>query len=139
MCDGQKSNVCYGPPGRLVDRPIQHTSRGTRPLVVIRGRFPKTVSNRRSHSTPLARRHGTSHVRVVVVMGLMSGSDLRAKSSRVITYEEFKKALEELAPRRFKGQSKEEALQSIFRLVANKEPANVGVTVRTPPPPLSQH
>ena len=68
-------------------------------------------------------------------MGLMSGSDLRAKSSRVITYEEFKKALEELAPRRFKGQSKEEALQSIFRLVANKEPANVGVTVRTPPPP----
>ncbi|CAL8361233.1 tubulin polymerization-promoting protein family member 3 [Gadus morhua] len=53
---------------------------------------------------------------------------VKAKSSRVITYEEFKKALEELAPRRFKGQSKEEALQSIYRLVANKEPANIGVT-----------
>nr|AAH62530.1 Tubulin polymerization-promoting protein family member 3 [Danio rerio] len=31
---------------------------------------------------------------------------VKAKTSRVITYEEFQKALEELAPKRFKGQSK---------------------------------
>ncbi|KAJ3592802.1 hypothetical protein NHX12_005141 [Muraenolepis orangiensis] len=53
---------------------------------------------------------------------------VKSKTSRVMTYEDFQKALEELAPRRFKGQSKEEALQSIFRLVAHKEPTNMGVT-----------
>uniref|UniRef100_A0A672LG86 Tubulin polymerization-promoting protein family member 3 n=2 Tax=Sinocyclocheilus grahami TaxID=75366 RepID=A0A672LG86_SINGR len=52
----------------------------------------------------------------------------RAKTSRVITYEEFQKALEELAPKRFKIQSKEEALQSIYTLIEGKEPTNVGVT-----------
>ena len=56
--------------------------------------------------------------------------DFRAKSSRVITYEEFQKALVELAPKRFKGQSQEEALQSIYKLIEGKEPTNVGVTVR---------
>lgn len=53
----------------------------------------------------------------------------RGKSARVINYEEFKKALEELAPKRFKGKSKEEAFDAICQLVAGKEPANVGVTV----------
>uniref|UniRef100_A0A9J8AFM0 Tubulin polymerization-promoting protein family member 3 n=2 Tax=Cyprinus carpio TaxID=7962 RepID=A0A9J8AFM0_CYPCA len=53
---------------------------------------------------------------------------VKAKTSRVITYEEFQKALEELAPKRFKNQSKEEALQSIYKLIEGKEPANVGVT-----------
>ncbi|XP_067574835.1 tubulin polymerization-promoting protein family member 3 isoform X1 [Pseudorca crassidens] len=52
----------------------------------------------------------------------------RGKSARVINYEEFKKALEELAPKRFKGKSKEEAFDAICQLVAGKEPANVGVT-----------
>lgn len=56
----------------------------------------------------------------------------RAKTSRVITYEEFQKALEELAPKRFKNQSKEEALQSIYKLIEGKEPTNVGVTVSQP-------
>uniref|UniRef100_A0AAQ5ZSU4 Tubulin polymerization-promoting protein family member 3 n=1 Tax=Amphiprion ocellaris TaxID=80972 RepID=A0AAQ5ZSU4_AMPOC len=50
------------------------------------------------------------------------------KSSRVVTYEEFRRALEELAPKRFKGQSKDEALQSMFKLVEGREPTNVGVT-----------
>lgn len=54
----------------------------------------------------------------------------RQKTSRVVTYEEFHRALEELAPKRFKGQSKEEALDSIFKLVEGKEPNNAGVTVR---------
>ncbi|XP_078139740.1 tubulin polymerization-promoting protein family member 3 [Centroberyx gerrardi] len=53
---------------------------------------------------------------------------VKAKTSRVITYEEFQKALEDLAPKRFKGQSKEEAVQSIFKLVEGKEPTNAGVT-----------
>ncbi|KAF4090961.1 hypothetical protein AMELA_G00031590 [Ameiurus melas] len=53
---------------------------------------------------------------------------VKAKSSRVITYEEFQKALEELAPKRFKGQSQEEALQAIHKLIEGKEPTNVGVT-----------
>lgn len=54
----------------------------------------------------------------------------RQRTARVITYEEFQRALEELAPKRFKGQSEEEALQSIHKLVEGKEPTNVGVTVR---------
>lgn len=55
----------------------------------------------------------------------------RQKTSRVISYEEFLKALEDLAPKRFKGQSKEEAVRSIISLVEGAEPSNVGVTVRT--------
>ncbi|XP_026975393.1 tubulin polymerization-promoting protein family member 3 isoform X1 [Sagmatias obliquidens] len=55
-------------------------------------------------------------------------SKVKGKSARVINYEEFKKALEELAPKRFKGKSKEEAFDAICQLVAGKEPANVGVT-----------
>lgn len=47
-----------------------------------------------------------------------------------MTYEEFQKALEDLALKRFKGQSKEEALQAIHKLIEGKEPTNVGVTVR---------
>ncbi|KAK3510126.1 hypothetical protein QTP70_026843 [Hemibagrus guttatus] len=53
---------------------------------------------------------------------------VKAKSSRVITYEEFLKALENLSLKRFKGQSKEEALQAIHELIEGKEPTNVGVT-----------
>ncbi|XP_034536383.1 tubulin polymerization-promoting protein family member 3 [Notolabrus celidotus] len=55
-------------------------------------------------------------------------SKVKQKTSRVITYEEFRRALEDLAPKRFKGQSKEEALDSIFKLVEGREPTNVGVT-----------
>ncbi|XP_013883982.1 tubulin polymerization-promoting protein family member 3 [Austrofundulus limnaeus] len=55
-------------------------------------------------------------------------SKVKQRTARVITYEEFERALEELAPKRFKGQSKEEALQSIYKLVEGREPTNVGVT-----------
>ncbi|XP_070822484.1 tubulin polymerization-promoting protein family member 3 [Chaetodon trifascialis] len=55
-------------------------------------------------------------------------SKVKQKTSRVITYEEFHRALEELAPKRFRGQSKEEALKSIFKLVEGREPTNAGVT-----------
>lgn len=66
--------------------------------------------------------------RGILMMHMVPG---RAKSARVINYEEFKKALEELATKRFKGKSKEEAFDAICQLVAGKEPANLGVTVRT--------
>ncbi|MBN3321046.1 TPPP3 protein, partial [Atractosteus spatula] len=56
---------------------------------------------------------------------------VKAKTARVITYDEFHKALEELAPKKFKGQSNEEALKSIYKLIEGKEPANVGVTKTT--------
>ncbi|XP_060923589.1 tubulin polymerization-promoting protein family member 3 [Limanda limanda] len=55
-------------------------------------------------------------------------SKVKQKTSRVITYEEFHRALQELAPKRFKGQSKEEALRSIEALVEGGEPSNAGVT-----------
>lgn len=58
---------------------------------------------------------------------------LRAKSARVITFEQFTQALTELAPKRFKGKSKEEALQQLYGLIVGKEPANIGVTVSISP------
>lgn len=57
-------------------------------------------------------------------------SENRQKTSRVITYPEFLKALQDLAPKRFRGQSQEEALMSIYRLVEKGGPTNTGVTVR---------
>ncbi|XP_048087855.1 tubulin polymerization-promoting protein family member 2 [Alosa alosa] len=55
-------------------------------------------------------------------------SKVKAKTARVITFEQFKQAMTELAPKRFKGKGQEEALQLIYGLMAGKEPANVGVT-----------
>lgn len=54
---------------------------------------------------------------------------LRAKTARVITFEQFNQALMELAPKRFKGLSKEEALQQLYGLIVGEKPANMGVTV----------
>ncbi|XP_026548007.1 tubulin polymerization-promoting protein family member 3-like [Notechis scutatus] len=55
-------------------------------------------------------------------------SKVKAKSSRVISYEEFKRALEELAPKRFKDKSSEEAFKATCQLVAGREPTNLGIT-----------
>uniref|UniRef100_A0A3B5AH35 Tubulin polymerization-promoting protein family member 3-like n=1 Tax=Stegastes partitus TaxID=144197 RepID=A0A3B5AH35_9TELE len=55
-------------------------------------------------------------------------SKVKAKSARVITFEQFNQALTELAPKRFKGKSKDEALQQLYGLIVGKEPTNVGVT-----------
>ncbi|TDH16012.1 hypothetical protein EPR50_G00015210 [Perca flavescens] len=55
-------------------------------------------------------------------------SKVKAKSARVITFEQFNQALTELAPKRFKGKSKEESLQQLYSLIVGKEPTNVGVT-----------
>lgn len=53
----------------------------------------------------------------------------RVKSARVITFEQFTQAMAELATKRFKGKSPEEAVQLLYGLMAGKEPANIGVTV----------
>ncbi|KAM3864975.1 tubulin polymerization-promoting protein family member 2 [Diretmus argenteus] len=55
-------------------------------------------------------------------------SKVKAKSARVITFEQFNQALRELAPKRFKGKSQEEAMTHLHGLIAGKEPANMGVT-----------
>ncbi|XP_034044735.1 tubulin polymerization-promoting protein family member 2 [Thalassophryne amazonica] len=55
-------------------------------------------------------------------------SKVKAKSARVITFEQFNQALAELAPKRFKGKNQEEALQQLHGLIIGKEPANIGVT-----------
>lgn len=57
----------------------------------------------------------------------------RSKSARVVTFEQFNQALTELAPKRFKGKSQEEALQQLYAMVVGKEPANQGITVSTRP------
>jgi len=54
---------------------------------------------------------------------------LRVKSARVITFEQFTQAMADLATKRFKGKSQEEAVQLLYSLMAGKEPANIGVTV----------
>ncbi|NP_001279597.1 tubulin polymerization-promoting protein family member 3-like [Callorhinchus milii] len=58
-------------------------------------------------------------------------SKVKPKAARVITFEEFKNALAEIALKRFKGKSKEEAVEAAYKLIAGKDPANVGVTKTT--------
>lgn len=53
---------------------------------------------------------------------------VKAKSARVITFEEFKQALKELSKKRFKSMGEEEAVEAVHALVAGKEPVLVGVT-----------
>ncbi|XP_068101954.1 tubulin polymerization-promoting protein family member 3-like [Hyperolius riggenbachi] len=52
----------------------------------------------------------------------------KSKAAHVITYEEFKKALEILSAKRFKGLPQNEAIAAIYKLVEGKEPANPGTT-----------
>ncbi|XP_059903120.1 tubulin polymerization-promoting protein family member 3-like isoform X1 [Gadus macrocephalus] len=53
---------------------------------------------------------------------------VKAKTARVITFEQFNQALVELAPKRFRGKDQQEALPLLYGLIAGKGPANVGVT-----------
>ncbi|XP_061645985.1 tubulin polymerization-promoting protein family member 3 [Phyllopteryx taeniolatus] len=55
-------------------------------------------------------------------------SKVKQKSSRVINFDEFQQALKELAPQRFKGKSREEAITAIYQLAQAAEPSKVGVT-----------
>ncbi|KAM4721233.1 tubulin polymerization-promoting protein family member 3 [Rhinophrynus dorsalis] len=53
---------------------------------------------------------------------------VKGKTARTINYEEFRKGLEELSSKRFKDKSKEEAFESICKLVSGKEPTSSGIT-----------
>lgn len=54
----------------------------------------------------------------------------RKKSCRTITYDEFKAALGELARKKYKDKSGEEAEAEVFKLIEGKAPVIAGVTVR---------
>ncbi|KAM3937287.1 tubulin polymerization-promoting protein family member 2-like [Leptodactylus fuscus] len=53
---------------------------------------------------------------------------VKAKTARVITYEEFLNALKLLSAKRFPEMPASEAIAAIHKLVEGKEPANVGTT-----------
>ena len=54
----------------------------------------------------------------------------RKKSSRTITYDEFKTALGELSRKKYKEKTAEEAEAEVFKLIEGKAPIIAGVTVR---------
>ncbi|KAM9808678.1 tubulin polymerization-promoting protein family member 3 isoform 1-T3 [Syngnathus typhle] len=55
-------------------------------------------------------------------------SKVKQKSSRVITFNEFQRALQELAPKRFKSKGRDEAIMAIYKMVEGGEPTQFGVT-----------
>lgn len=57
----------------------------------------------------------------------------RKKSCRNITYDEFKTALGELARKKYKDKTAEEAEAEVFKLIEGKSPVISGVTVRLDP------
>lgn len=59
----------------------------------------------------------------------LPASASRKKSCRNITYDEFKVALAELARKKFKEKSAEEAEAEVFKLIEGKSPVIAGVTV----------
>ncbi|XP_003966223.2 tubulin polymerization-promoting protein isoform X2 [Takifugu rubripes] len=65
-------------------------------------------------------------------------SKVKKKSSRNITYDEFKMALAELARKKYKEKSGEEAEAEIFKLVEGKSPIISGVTRAVASPTVSR-
>uniref|UniRef100_A0A8C2EE64 Tubulin polymerization promoting protein n=1 Tax=Cyprinus carpio TaxID=7962 RepID=A0A8C2EE64_CYPCA len=57
-------------------------------------------------------------------------SKVKNKSARTITYSQFKEALAELARKRFKDKSSEDAAQEVYRMIEGKSPVIAGVTVK---------
>ncbi|XP_073188689.1 tubulin polymerization-promoting protein isoform X1 [Lepidochelys kempii] len=64
--------------------------------------------------------------------------NIRGKSSRTITFDQFKEALQELSKKRFKDQSNEEAVQEIHKLIEGKAPIISGVTKTISSPTVSR-
>uniref|UniRef100_A0A8C9FEY0 TPPP protein n=1 Tax=Pavo cristatus TaxID=9049 RepID=A0A8C9FEY0_PAVCR len=60
------------------------------------------------------------------------------KSSRTISFEQFKEALQELSKKRFKEKSDEEAIQEIYKLIEGKAPIISGVTKAISSPTVSR-
>lgn len=68
-------------------------------------------------------------VPVVSAPALIGPAPHRGKSCRTITFEQFQEALEELAKKRFKDKSSEEAVREVHRLIEGRAPVISGVTV----------
>ncbi|XP_013361336.1 PREDICTED: tubulin polymerization-promoting protein isoform X12 [Chinchilla lanigera] len=65
-------------------------------------------------------------------------SKIKGKSCRTITFEQFQEALEELATKRFKDKSKEEAVHEVHRLIEGRSPIISGVTKAVSSPTVSR-
>nr|XP_005894718.1 PREDICTED: tubulin polymerization-promoting protein [Bos mutus] len=65
-------------------------------------------------------------------------SCVKGKSCRTITFEQFKEALEELAKKRFKDKSAEEAVREVHKLIEGKAPIISGVTKAISSPTVSR-
>ncbi|XP_054674151.1 tubulin polymerization-promoting protein isoform X2 [Grus americana] len=65
-------------------------------------------------------------------------SKIKGKSSRTITFDQFKEALQELSKKRFKDKSDEEAVQEIYKLIEGKAPIISGVTKAISSPTVSR-
>lgn len=64
------------------------------------------------------------------ILKLLFHLHFRKKSCRNITYDEFKMALGELARKKYKDKTGEEAEAEVFKLIEGKSPVIAGVTVR---------
>ena len=67
---------------------------------------------------------------VDLILKLLFHLHYRKKSARNITYDEFKTALAELARKKYKDKTGEEAEAEVFKLIEGKAPVIAGVTVR---------
>nr|XP_051697580.1 tubulin polymerization-promoting protein isoform X1 [Oryctolagus cuniculus] len=65
-------------------------------------------------------------------------SKIKGKACRTITFEQFQEALEELARKRFKDKSAEEAVREVHRLVEGRAPIISGVTKAVSSPTVSR-
>ncbi|XP_035269497.1 tubulin polymerization-promoting protein isoform X2 [Anguilla anguilla] len=63
---------------------------------------------------------------------------VKNKSCRTITYDQFKDALAELARKRFKDKTGEEAAEEVFKMVEGKSPIIAGVTRAVASPTVSR-
>ncbi|KAJ8415826.1 hypothetical protein AAFF_G00403830 [Aldrovandia affinis] len=63
---------------------------------------------------------------------------VKKKSSRTITFDQFKEALGELARKRYKEKTEEEAAEEVFKLVEGKSPIISGVTRAVASPTVSR-
>ncbi|KAG2464926.1 NU153 protein, partial [Polypterus senegalus] len=65
-------------------------------------------------------------------------SKVKNKSGRTITFEQFKEALQELAEKRFKEKTGEEAVQQVYKMIEGKGPVVSGITVAVDSPTVSR-
>ncbi|EHB11185.1 Tubulin polymerization-promoting protein [Heterocephalus glaber] len=65
-------------------------------------------------------------------------SKTKGKSCRTITFEQFQEALEELATKRFKDKSKEDAVREVHQLIEGRSPVISGVTKAVSSPTVSR-